>query len=188
MGDSEFMKSRLNTSVARLGINKYNKNDPKIVDKYIDRVWNQFGNEIKSHGESGEPITKQEFTNIFKAYYRQEGTLDPSAKMSTKLKKALTKYDRSSLYRDTGERLNLISSETIFEDPETADIFRRMAGMKKKDRFDLSKYQFTQRGETSEGKEFTVHKYNNVYVVQLNSPLVTLILNQQEFENSEYNQ
>lgn len=182
------MKSRLKTSTARLGINQYTKDSTKIVDKYIDRVWEQFGNEIKSHGESGEPITKKEFSDLFKAYYRQESNLNPDTKMSIKLKNALTKYDRSSLYRDAGERLNLISSDTIFEDPETANIFRQKAGLKRKDTFKLTEYQFEKRGETSEGKAFTVHKYGSTYIVQLNSPLITLILNQKEFEDSEYNQ
>lgn len=188
MGGSGPMKARLKVSLSRLGINQYtSRNDMKIVDKYIDRVWEEFGYEIKSHGLTGEPVTKKEFSDMFKSYFRQEGELDRSAKLSTKLKKAIAKYDRSSLYRSTDERLKLISAETIFDDPETADIFRTKAGMKKKDTFKLSKYQFYKRGETSDGRSYTVYIYGDTYIVQLNSPLQTLIMTQEEFESSEFN-
>lgn len=189
MGDSEYMKQRLNVSTARLGINQYTKTAGKVLDKYIDRIWNQFGHEIKSHGGTGEPVTKQEFSDLFRSYYRQEASLNPNAKISTNLKKALAKYDRSSLYRNTDERLRLISSDTIFEDPEIADIFRRKAGLKKRETFQLKKYQFNRRGELEDGRIYTVNIYEgNTYVVQLNSPLETIILTAEEFEQSIYNQ
>lgn len=188
MGDSEHMKARLTTSTARLGINQYTKSAGKVLENYIDRVWSEYGHEIKIHGGTGEPITKQEFSDIFRSYYRQEASLNPDAKISTNLKKALAKYDRSSLYRSTDERLRLISSDTIFEDPETADIFRHKAGLKKKDRFYLSKYQFDRRGELDDGRSYTVNTYGNVYIIQLNSPLETIILTASEFSQSIYNQ
>lgn len=178
------MKQRLIVSARGINLKQYRG---KEVQFFIDRTWDLYGQDIKSHGSTGAPITKGEFSEIFKSFLREEKTNNPEAKLSTQLKAALKKYDRSSLYRDAGERLRGISAEELFGDKETARRFRKLTGTKA-GTFDMSKYQFSRRGTLTDGRGYTVYKYNSVYIVQLNSPLQSLVLTAAEYQQSEYNQ
>lgn len=178
------MKQRLIVSARGINLKQYRG---KEVQFYIDRTWDLYGQDIRSHGATGEPITKQEFSEMFRSFLREEQRSDPDAKLSIQLKKALAKYDRSSLYRDVGERLRGISAEELFGDKETARRFRKLTGTKA-GTFDISKYQFSRRGTLTDGRGYTVYRYSNVYIVQLNSPLQSLVLTAAEYQQSEYNQ
>lgn len=162
------------------------------IDKYIDRVWNTYGEYLRIDASDGSStISKARFEQTFKSFLRDVDDAYPREEypnmtLGERLQKALNRYETSSEYSTKKDRLLRYSLNNLLEDPRDRKKFSRMAGINRNNPFAIDKWVYEGDGTTSDGRHYSVNSYSGVFVVTLNSPQETIILKEKQFRESEY--